>query len=252
MTPLMLSPGGSGWISERDPRLRILCALAFALTTVGLTTPSAAITALLLAASLTRAAGIRPGSLGRRLLALEGFILVLLVTLPFTTPGAAILHVGPLTASAEGIQLAALILLKSNAVVLSLLALVGTLEAVALGHALARLGVPEKLAHLFLMTVRQIHLMQAELGRLRQAMRARAFMPRSDWHTWRSYGWLVGMLLVRSLERAQRILAAMRCRGFDGRLYLLDSTRWETRDTIAAFGCAVLLSGLILLDRMSR
>ncbi|WP_245232266.1 cobalt ECF transporter T component CbiQ [Thiorhodococcus minor] len=248
----MLSPGGSGWISERDPRLRILCALAFALTTVGLTTPSAAITALLLAASLTRAAGIRPGSLGRRLLALEGFILVLLVTLPFTTPGAAILHVGPLTASAEGIQLAALILLKSNAVVLSLLALVGTLEAVALGHALARLGVPEKLAHLFLMTVRQIHLMQAELGRLRQAMRARAFMPRSDWHTWRSYGWLVGMLLVRSLERAQRILAAMRCRGFDGRLYLLDSTRWETRDTIAAFGCAVLLSGLILLDRMSR
>lgn len=252
MTPLLLSQGDAGWVSGRDPRLRILCALAFALTTVSLTTLSAATTAALLAASLTLTAGIRPAMLGRRLLALEGFILILLVTLPFTTPGTAILRIGPLSASAEGIRLAALILLKSNAVVLGLLALVGTLEAVTLGHALARLGMPEKLAHLFLMTVRQIHLMQAELARLRQAMRARAFVPRSDWHTWRSYGWLVGMLLVRSLDRAQRILAAMRCRGFDGRLYLLDSTVWERRDTIAAFGCAALLGGLLLLDRMSQ
>jgi len=31
------------------------------------------------------------------------------------------------------------------------------------------------------------------------------------------------MLLARSLEHSRRIQAAMRCRGFHGRLYLLDT-----------------------------
>ncbi|NEX20508.1 cobalt ECF transporter T component CbiQ [Thiorhodococcus mannitoliphagus] len=239
-------------MSERDPRLRIVAAIAFALVTVSLATIAGAAAALVCATALAMTAGMQPRALGKRLLALEGFVLILLLTLPFTTPGTTVLRLGPLTASAEGLHLAALILLKANAVVLALLALVGTLEPIVLGHALARLGAPEKLAHLLLMTVRQIHLLHAELGRLRQAMRARAFVPRSDSHTWRSYGWLMGMLLVRSLDHAQRVLAAMRCRCFDGRLYLLDSTAWATKDTIAALGFTVLLLALPLLDLVQR
>ena len=47
-------------------------------------------------------------------------------------------------------------------------------------------------------------------------MRARGFRPRTSRHTWRSYGNLMGMLLVRALERAQRVEEAMLCRGYNG------------------------------------
>uniref|UniRef100_UPI0025EB1CA7 cobalt ECF transporter T component CbiQ n=1 Tax=uncultured Thiohalocapsa sp. TaxID=768990 RepID=UPI0025EB1CA7 len=185
-----------------------------------------------------------------RLAALEGLMLVLLATLPFTVPGEVLLTLGPLTATREGLAAAALIALRANAVVLALLGLLGGLEPAVLGHALARLGVPRKLVHLLLLTVRQIGLLDAERQRLLRAMRARAFVPRSRRHTWVSYGNLIGMLLVRSLERARRIEAAMRARGFRGRFHLLDSRHWGAADTAWLLGLLPLLAGLLALDRL--
>jgi cobalt/nickel transport system permease protein len=230
--------------------LRIVTAVAFALVTVNLEYPAGAFGAFVIAAAMAAGSGIATRDLLLRLAALEGFMIMLLLTLPFTVPGEPFFELGPLIGSREGLLSALLIMLKANAVMLALLALVGSLEPVVFGHALARLGTPEKLVHLLLLTVRQIHLLYQEFLRLRQAMRARAFMPRSDRHTWRSYGYLMGMLLVRSLARSQRILAAMRCRGFHGQLHLLHSTAWRPADTAMAAGLTMLLICLPALDRL--
>ncbi len=246
----LLAPKGRSSLADRDPRLRIVVVLLFALITVSLEHPLAALGALLLAAAMALGTGVRVRDLVRRLLVLEGFMLVLLLTLPFTVAGEALLDIGPLTASREGLLTALSILFKGNAVVLALFALVGTLEPVVFGHALGRLGVHEKLVHLLLLTVRQIGLLHQEFIRLRQSMRAHAFVPRSNRHTWNSYGYLVGMLLVRSLARARRILAAMRCRGFQGRLYLLDAPTWTATDTRSAAGFAMLFAALPALDHL--
>jgi cobalt/nickel transport system permease protein len=236
---------------HRDPRLLIVALVLFALVTVSLKTLTAAAIALAASLALAAAGGLPLLDLPRRLALLEGLMLVLSGTLPFTVPGTALVTLGPLTATREGLLTAALIALKANAVVVALLGLLGSLEPAVLGHALGRLGVPEKLVHLLLLTVRQIALLDQERHRLRQAMRARAFVPRSDRHTWTSYGNLIGMLLVRSLDRSRRIEAAMRCRGFHGRLYLLDSRRWRALDTAGLLGLAPLLAGLLVLDRLA-
>jgi cobalt/nickel transport system permease protein len=248
---LSSSSSTAGWLSDRDPRLRILAALGFALVVVNLHHPPILLLALGGAAALAMAAGIEPRQLARRLLLLEGFMLVLLLFLPFSVPGETLFQLGPFMASQEGMNHALLILFRANAVVISLLALLGTLEPVVLGHALSRLGVPDKLVHLFLFTVRYIDVVHREYQRLRQAMRARAFVPRSDLHTWRTLGWLTGMLLVRSLERSRRILAAMKCRGFDGRLYLLGRYHWQAMDSYFGVIAASLLLGLLLLEHQS-
>lgn len=246
----LLAPLDGRHFAGIDPRARILAVIAFALVTVSLRSPAAAACALTLAA-LVAAGGMPPRALPRRLLALEGLMLVVLVTLPFTVPGQTLFSLGPLTATREGLLYAVLIVLKANAVVLALMGLVGSLEPAALGHALARLGAPEKLVHLLLLTVRQIELLQQEQLRLRQAMRARAFVARGNRHTWVSYGNLIGMLLVRSLERARRIHAAMRCRGFRDRLYLLDSACWRAADTRFLIALVPLLGALLALDRLA-
>jgi cobalt/nickel transport system permease protein len=226
-----------------------VAAVLFALAVVSLHRFPAAAAAFTMALGIALGSGLTVAVLIRRLLALEGFLLVLLLTLPFTLSGETVFTLGSLNASREGVQASALILLKANAVILVLLALVGGLEPVVFGHALARLGVPRKLVHLLLFTVRQIHLLQREYLRLRQAMRARAFVPRSNRHTWNSFAYLMGMLLLRSVERARRVLAAMRCRGFDGRLYLLNGSRWGSADTLGLLGFGLLAAGLPILDR---
>lgn len=251
MLPLSLLPEGRElhWLGRFDPRLRLLSALLFALTTVTLQRIPLLLTSLALALLLAWAAGLQARPLIRRLLLLEGFMLVLLLMLPFSVAGESWLTLGHLSASREGLGRALQILLRANTIVLLLMSLVGTLEPVTLGHALGQLRMPQKLIHLFLFSVRYIGVLFQEYQRLRMAMRARAFVAASNRHTWRSFGWLLGMLLVRSLERSQRILNAMKCRGFNGRFYLVTGTRWRHLDSLLLLtigGCCGLL---ILLEQ---
>jgi len=241
--------GGAGWIGRLDPRLRISAAGLFALVVVSLQGLPAAALAVLLALVLPPSCGLPPRLLVR-LLPLGLFMAVLLLTLPFSVPGEPIWRLGAFSATSQGLELALLVVLKANAVALAALVLIGTLEPAVFGHALGRLGLPQRLVALLLLTLRQIQLIADEYRRLRRAMRARCFVPRTDRHTWNSVGWLTGMLLVRSLARARRVHEAMRLRGWQGRLPLLDQLHWRATDTAAALALAAVLALLLVIDRL--
>jgi cobalt/nickel transport system permease protein len=110
-----------------------------------------------------------------------------------------------------------------------------------LGHALDHLFVPRKLTLLYCLTVRYVGTLRLEYDRLRTAMRVRGFQPRTDFHTLRSMGHLVGMLLVRSFDRSERVLAAMKCRGFRGTFWLFDHFAFARRDLVFAIAAAAAL-----------
>ena len=232
-----------------DPRVRIVVASAFAIVVVALNDPGVLAVALACAALAACAARLPLAPTLRRAAAMDAFIVVMLLMLPFTVAGTPILAIGPLTASREGLWQAIAIGLKANAIVLLLLALVGTMHPAVLGHALRRLGVPAVLIHLLFFTVRYVEVLGREVQRTRLAMKARAFRPRSDLHTWRSLGYLIGMLLVRSLERAERILAAMKCRGFDGRLHAVDAFALRPFDGVFAAAWMLVFAVLVVLER---
>lgn len=238
------------WLTGRDPRLLVLAAVGFAFVTVSLNRLPVLIVAFA-SAVLVAAWGLRDArTIFRPLVSLGGIILVMLLTLPFTVPGEPWLEIGPLRASLNGLELVSRIALKASAVALALVTLLGGIDPAALGHALARLGIPDKLAHLFLLTVRYVGVLYQEHQRLHRAMRARAFVPRSDRHTWRSLGWLMGMLLVRSLERSRRVSAAMKCRGFYGRLHLLDPLCWRPADSLLGLLFLLGFAGLLALEHL--
>ena len=143
------------------------------------------------------------------------------------------------TYSHESLRLAAVIVLKANGAVLMVAALIGTMDAVTLAHALAHLHVPQRLAQLLLFMVRYFDVLAREYARLRAAMRVRCFRPRMNGHSYRTIGYLAGMLLVRSFDRSERVLAAMKCRGFCGRYYMLDHFAFLPRRDVPF--CAVML-----------
>ncbi len=239
-----MSPGRLR-LADLDPRTRILAVPVFAVTVVGLDTLLGLAAALGVAGAVALCARLQPIPTLRRMLAMDTFIAFVVVTLPFTTPGEAMFTIGPLLATREGLELAVAIALKANAVVLALLALVAPMEMATLGHALVRLRVPEKLVQVLLFAQRYVDVLGLEYRRLRTAMKARAFRSRSDRHTWRSLGYLVGMLLVRSLDRSERILNAMKCRGFTGRFHALDGGAWGAPDARFA-GLGLCLLALLL------
>jgi cobalt/nickel transport system permease protein len=230
-----------GVVASLDPRLRLLASFAFAIAVVTLDRLAPLILALALAVVAAPLGGMSARRLLRALLALDSSMAFVVATLPFTTAGAPLGSVLGFPASAEGLARAIVIALKANAITLMALALLGSSELPEIGHALRRLGVPAKLTQLLLMTVRYVEVLGDEYRRLRTAMTLRGFRMRFSVHVWRSVGHLFGMLFVRSLERAERIGAAMRCRGFNGEFPALAEFAYGPRDAAFAAGALTLL-----------
>jgi cobalt/nickel transport system permease protein len=187
-----------------------------------------------IAAGLVAIAQFSPGNLLRRLLPLEILTAVLMIVVPWPEY------------SREGLRLAVVIALKAHAVVLAVAALLGSMDAVTLGHALAHLRPPQKLTQLLLFMIRYFDVLGRESTRLRAAMKVRCFRPAMNGHTYRAYGYLVGMMLVRSFDRSERVLAAMKCRGFRGQYFLLDHFAFVPRRDGPFCGATFLLAVILL------
>jgi cobalt/nickel transport system permease protein len=240
------STGAGTSLDTLDPRSRVLTAFALVLACIaspGLGGPAVALAVALLLVVLAR---LDLHALAHRLLHLEGFMLVLLVLLPFTMPGTPLLTLGPLAASAEGLHRATLIVLKVNACAILVLALVATLGPVKLAQALARLGMPDTFVQLLLFTIRYVDVFRDERQRIWTAIRARGFVPGASRHALTTYGRLIGLLVVRALDRADRVAAAMALRGFDGTVPRRHAMAFTRIDLLAAALalCAVALVSL--------
>jgi cobalt/nickel transport system permease protein len=231
---------GRSLLARIDPRLRIVVATVFAVFVAVAQQPAALWLSAVMAALACALCDLPVIAVAKRLIPLNVLMLVLAVLLALGSVGRPLLVIGPLGFSEDGLRLAGTIALKGNTILLAMLAFLGSMEPATLGHALSHLRVPDRLAHLLLFTIRYVDVLHREMRRMRNAMKARAFRPGLNWHTYRSYGYLVGMLLVRSLERAERVSAAMKCRGFRGRFYLLEHFAFSWID--AVFAAAAMLA----------
>lgn len=231
-------------VHRLDPRVRVVAAFAFAILVCLCERMAVLESALAVSLLLTLAARTGDGTALRRLLQLNLFMLLLAVFLPLSTPGSPLLQLGPLAWSRQGLRQAGLIALRANTIMIALMALLGTMESAHLGFALNRLGFSEKLTHVLLFMIRYIDVIHREYHRLTDAMRLRGFRPGCNRHTFRTFGYLIGLLLVRSVDRAERVVEAMKCRGFRGRFYVLapfEITRLDIAFATTAAGCMILL-----------
>lgn len=238
-------PAVEGFVDRLDARTRLLAAVAVVLTCVAMSSLAGKALTLALTIALAFAARLEAAGTLRRLAHMEGFLIVLFLLLPFSVAGDAVFSFGPLVMTQQGLLRAAGIAITVNASVLGVLALLSTLEPVRLGRAMAAFGVPAKLVHLFLFLVRYLELLRVQAGQLREAIRARAFAPRLSMHSWRTFGNFAGMLLVRSIERAERVDEAMRCRGFSGRFPLRTIRRLTMLDACFAAMLGLVLAALV-------
>lgn len=238
---------GDSLLHRRDPKVKIVVAAAF--VTLMAVSSSFGVTSvgLVLAAALVLGARLPLGAVIKRLLLANSFTLFLWLTLPLTYGGEELSRLGPLAISSEGTRLAALISLKTNTIVLGLIALLATSRVAALGHALEGLHMPRQFCFLLLFSYRYVFVIYQEYRKLTRAAAMRCFVPATTIHTYRTYGYIFGMTLVKSWNRAARVHQAMLLRGFDGRLIPLDQQSAGRGDIVFLVLGLVLVIGLATL-----
>lgn len=106
------------------------------------------------------------------------------------------------------------------------LALITCTGLYRLGAGLERIGVPKVFVVQLLFLHRYLFVITAEGHRMMRSLELRSAGQRSL--RLRVYGSLVGHLLLRSMDRAERVYRAMLARGFDGEIRILrqSSFRW--------------------------
>jgi len=182
-----------------------------------------------------------------RLAAAQALLLPCLVTLPFAVGGDT-WSLGPLRLSHDGLRLAALLYLRALAILTLGLAVVYSTPMVVLIHTLQRFRLPRALVVITLLTYRYLFTLWWELTRVRWALATRGFQPRATLHSHRTLAYVIGMSLVRSLERTERIHFALQCRGFEGRLHTLHRFHSEPADWLKAAVCVGAAAMLLMLD----
>jgi cobalt/nickel transport system permease protein len=237
---------GDSLLHRLDPRVKLLAALFWSCLIA--TSDRLPLSAWALGCSLALAAMARLSvrKLCARFMFVNIFIALFWLTLPFSLPGESVWSLGPLHASREGLLYALRITLKCNAILLAVTALLGSSTVFALVHALRHLALPEKLVHMFFFTFRYFQIIHSEYLRLREAMRVRCFTPGTNLRSYRSYAQLLGILLVRSLDRAERVREAMLCRGYAGKLWVFDHFSIKEQDVafsiFFSIACGILLA----------
>jgi cobalt/nickel transport system permease protein len=235
-----------------DVRARLIVAILFSVTVV----VSQQISVLLCACSISGLFAILAKldwkQTAKKLLALNTFIIYLLIFLPFTVHSENHINILSFKASWQGMRQAIEIGLTANSIVLILFSLVSNLSSSELGSGLLWFKVPIKLIQLIQFTLRYLSVIQEEFNRLRRAMRARAFSMCFGWHTWRSIAHLIAMMIIRSMQRADRIFNAMKCRGYQGQVMICHYEKWQRRDSFFLFLSCVLCLLIIGTDNINN
>jgi cobalt/nickel transport system permease protein len=188
----------------------------------------------------------------RRLLVVNGLIFLLWLFLPFTMPGRAAFSLGALEVTKEGIFYAATITIKSNVIIVTLISLIATMPVFTMGKAMGRMRVPQKMVFLLSFTYRYIHVIHREYRRLMNTLKIRGFVPKTNLHTYRTYAYLIGIVLIKSYDRSRRVQAAMLCRGFKGQFFDMSEFTLKGGDWafLAVISGAVISMGICQWTRI--
>ena len=144
------------------------------------------------------------------------FIVPFLVIMPFTVKGDEIFSFYTIKVTYEGLRYGILVALRAFSAVMLIFPMIATTKFETTIKALEKLKVPNILVQMLMFTYRYIFVFVDEFQRIWTAMESRGFKLRTTLYALGTLGKAMGMLFVRSYERAERVYRAMRSRGYTG------------------------------------
>ena len=217
-------------IHALDPRAKLITTLIFIVTVVSFHkyTLSGLLPFFVFPLYLLIRADLPVAQVLKKLLIALPFAFFIGIFNPFFDQ-APLLQLGPLTITGGWVSFFS-ILLRFTLTVTAALTLIATTSFTGICMAMEKLGCPRVFALQLLFLYRYLFVLIDEATRLIRARSLRTFHGRG--RGIKVFGSLLGQLLLRSIERAQRIHLAMSCRGFDGDIRMRKPIQFGLRDAL--------------------
>ncbi len=138
------------------------------------------------------------------------------------------------------------IIIKTYLTVMAVLLLIATTKINELSCEMVKLKVPDIIVFTITMIFRYIGILAEEADRMSLAYKLRA--PKEKGIKIKDMGSFVGQILIRSIERSERVYLAMKCRGFSGKISYIVSKKIETTDYIYCFLMIILIIAFRAVD----
>ncbi len=223
------------YIHHLDPRIKIICLIAFVLFVI-FTNP-ASFTAFILygvtIAVLILLSKIPLGFIFKRSLVIIPFVLMVAVFIPFIkcgeVAGGYSFGVLKLTVTYNGLMIFWNVLVKAYLCILSMILLVASTKLSDFLKALEKLKFPSVFVLILSFMYRYIFIVQDELMKMRQAKKARS-IGGSGWFHSKVFANMLGVLFIRAYERGEHVYLAMCSRGFDGGIKTMNCFQLKAKD----------------------
>ena len=223
---------GDSWIHHLHPlaKLWVTAVYVVAVVSVGRLHYAALSIFFFYPALIIPLAGLPAGALLKRVLPalplvlLAGLSNVFLEPSPYLTFGAFFVS--------RGFVSLVVLLEKAALTVLSVLILMATTSSARLLSGLRMIGAPKILLNVLMLSVRFLLLLTGEAGRMMRAYRLRSNSPKGI--RIGDMGSFVGQLLLRSVDRAERVYKAMKMRGYSGEFPVRDAGRLTASSVVYA------------------
>ena len=244
-----------GLIHRLDPRVKILASLFFILTAVSLPEGAWLSFGILLAILILLSGAAQLGmfyTVRRAFVALP-FVLAALA-IPFMTPGSALWVIPGLgwTVTIAGLIRFLTIVARTWIAVQAGILMSATTGVADLLWGLDELRIPRLIVAIVGFMVRYLFVLADEVLRMRRARASRSpklpgvKRPGALWQG-RVAGMMVGSLFLRSLERSERVHAAMLSRGYNGEMRVLDQPAMMVLDWVVLLVVLISLSAVLWL-----
>lgn len=172
------------------------------------------------------------------------FLFPLLFILPLTTDGTIMFSIAGFPFTYEGLEHAFLILTRGTAAIILVVVMLGSMRFDTTIKALYMLKVPATLVQMLMFTYRYIFVIIDEFQRMRKAITAKGFSFKTNRYGLSILGNLIGMLILKSYDRAERVYQSMVAKGYTGNPATLATFEMKAKDYIISasmIGFAVLL-----------
>ncbi|MDF1536347.1 MAG: cobalt ECF transporter T component CbiQ [bacterium] len=225
-------------IHRIDPRAKLITTLVFIATVVsfGKYEISALLPFAFYPVYLLAAGNLPPGYIIKKIILVSPFAVMVGIFNPLLDQET-LLSIGGLSVSGGWVSFTS-ILLRFTLTVGAAMTFVAVTGFNSACMALERLGTPRFFAIQLLFLYRYLFVLVEEAVRMVRARSLRVFEGKGMGLS--AYSSLLGHLLLRTLDRAQRIHSAMWCRGFDGTIRIMKPLSMGRREFVFIFGWVAL------------
>lgn len=233
---------GETAVHRLDPRAKVLVTLTYIVTVIsfGKYDLSALIPFFIFPAVMISVGKLPAGFITRKVLLLVPFVLMVGIFNPIFDRET-LVRIGPVGVSGGWISCLSIVV-RTMLTLGAALILVGLTGLPAICSALEKMGMPRILAAQILFLYRYIFVLAQEGGRMSRAREIRAFGRRGM--GMKIFSSLIGHLLLRTWQRAERVHMAMLARGFTGEFHTRKGFDFGLRETLFLIGWTALFISL--------